>query len=127
MAEMKITLKHGYIAGKGTDDEICYKEVTFRELNSKDVIDAQLEAERVVIGENGKAVAYCSEVLMGLAMLRKQILWVGEIPGPLSPKQLYSFHPEDLELLSNAASKMDDLVTETAGRGRPDAAGDGAQ
>lgn len=121
MAEMKITLKHGYIAGKGTDDEIRYKEVTFRELTSKDVIDAQLEAERVVIGENGKAVAYCSEVLMGLALLRKQI------PGPLSLKQLYSFHPEDLELLSSSASKMDDLVTETAGRGRPDAAGDGAQ
>ncbi|HCI6319550.1 TPA: phage tail assembly protein [Klebsiella quasipneumoniae subsp. similipneumoniae] len=127
MAEMKITLKHGYVAGKGTDDEIRYTEVTFRELTSKDVIDAQLEAERVVIGENGKAVAYCSEVLMGLALLRKQILWVGEIPGPLSLKQLYSFHPEDLELLSSSASKMDDLVTETAGRGRPDAAGDGAQ
>ncbi|SYT14726.1 phage tail assembly protein [Klebsiella pneumoniae] len=127
MAEMKITLKHGYVAGKGTDDEIRYKEVTFRELTSKDVIDAQLEAERVVIGENGKAVAYCSEVLMGLALLRMQILWVGEIPGPLSLKQLYSFHPEDLELLSSTASKMDDLVTETTGRGRPDAAGDGAQ
>jgi phage FluMu protein gp41 len=91
MAEMKMTLKHGYIAGKGTDDEIRYKEVTFRELTSKDVIDAQLEAERVVIGENGKAVAYCSEVLMGLGMLRRQIASRGEIPGPLSLKQIYAF------------------------------------
>ncbi|SAP98046.1 Mu-like prophage FluMu protein gp41 [Klebsiella oxytoca] len=127
MAEMNITLKHGYVAGKGTDDEIRYKEVTFRELTSKDVIDAQLEAERVVIGENGKAVAYCSEVLMGLGMLRRQIASVGEIPGPLSLKQIYAFHPEDLELLSSKAAALDDLLSETAGRGRPGAAGDGAQ
>ncbi|CAH6294247.1 hypothetical protein AN2336V5_4053 [Klebsiella oxytoca] len=127
MAEMKITLKHGYVAGKGTDDEIRYTEVTFRELTSKDVIDAQLEAERVVIGENGKAVAYCSEVLMGLGMLRRQIASVGEIPGPLSLKQVCAFHPEDLELLSSKAAALDDLLSETASRGRSDAAGDGVQ
>jgi phage FluMu protein gp41 len=127
MAELTVTLKHGFITGKGTEDEARHSVVTFRELNSKDVIDAQLEAERVVIGDNGKAVAYCSEVLMGLALLRKQILSVGDIPGPLSLKQLYSFHPEDLELLSSKASAMDDLLAETANRGRTDAAGDGAQ
>lgn len=38
MAEMKITLKHGYIAGKGTDDEIRYTEVTFRELTQKTLL-----------------------------------------------------------------------------------------
>lgn len=95
MAQMTLTLIHGYVTGKGTDDEIRHRTVTFRELTSKDVIDAQLEAERVVIGENGKAVAYCSEVLMGLGMLRRQIASVGEIPGPLSLKQIYAFHPED--------------------------------
>ncbi|HBQ6087519.1 TPA: phage tail assembly protein [Klebsiella pneumoniae subsp. pneumoniae] len=127
MAQMTLTLIHGYVTGKGTDDEMRHKEVTFRELTSEDVINSQLAAERVVIGENGKAVAYCSEVLMGVELLRRQILKVGEIPGPLSLKQIYNFHPEDLEILSSKASSMDDLLTGTAGRGRPDADGDGAQ
>lgn len=127
MAQMTITLKRGFITGKGTTDEMRHNVVTFRELSSKDVIDAQLEAERVVVGENGKAVAYCSEVLMGIGMLRRQIASVGEIPGPLSLKQIYGFHPEDLELLSTRAAALDDLLSETALRGRTDAAGDGAE
>ena len=104
MAQTTIQLKHGYVTGKGTADETRHTEVTLRELDSRDVVESQLAAERVVIGDNGKAVAYCSEVLMGLELLRRQILKVGEIPGPLSQKQLYSFHPEDLELLSSKAS-----------------------
>ncbi|KEA51792.1 MULTISPECIES: phage tail assembly protein [Mangrovibacter] len=127
MAQMTCTLKHGLLTGKGTADEACHVDVTFRELNSEDVIKSQLAAERVVIGENGKAVAYCSEVLMGLEMLRRQILSVGTIPGPLNIKDLYRLHPEDLDLLTGMASKMDDLLAETGSRGRPDAAGDGAQ
>ncbi len=127
MAQMTIQLKHGFVTGKGTEDEACHISVTLRELTSQDVIESQLAAERVVVSENGKAVAYCSEVLMGLEMLRRQIREVGSIPGPLSIKQLYAFHPEDLEMLTTKASAMDDLLVETGKRGRSDAAGDGAQ
>ena len=126
MAQTTFTLKHGYLTGKGTEDETRHTTVILRELDSRDVVESQLAAERVVIGENGKAVAYCSEVLMGLEMLRRQIMSVGVIPGPLSVKQLYAFHPEDLELLTTKAAAMDELLAETANRGRPDAAGDGA-
>ncbi|EBU8551966.1 hypothetical protein DLC15_05210 [Salmonella enterica subsp. enterica serovar Telelkebir] len=125
MAQTTIPLIHGLVTGKGTEDEARHMVVTLRELNSKDVIDAQLESERVVIGPNGKAVAYCSEVLMGVELLRRQIASVGSIPGPLSLKQIYSFHPEDLKLLTERADAMDDMLTETATRGRADAAGDG--
>lgn len=127
MAQTTIILKHGYVTGKGTTDEARHTEVTLRELDSRDVVESQLAAERVVIGDNGKAVAYCSEVMMGLELLRRQILKVGEIPGPLSIKQLYSFHPEDLEVLSSKASSLDDMLVETTNRGRSDAAGDGSQ
>ncbi|EMP7137194.1 TPA: phage tail assembly protein [Serratia marcescens] len=127
MAQMTETLIHGLVTGKGTTDETTHKEVTLRELGSKDIVDAQLAAERVVIGENGKAVAYCSEVLMGLELLRRQIASIGSIPGPLSLKQLYQLHPEDLKLLTAKADALDDLLTEVADRGRPDADGDGAQ
>lgn len=81
MAQMSVKLKYGFVTGKGTEDEARHTSVTFRELTSEDVINSQLAAERVVIGENGKAVAYCSEVLMGLEMLRRQILSVGTILG----------------------------------------------
>ncbi|KFB90701.1 bacteriophage Mu Gp41 family protein, partial [Trabulsiella guamensis ATCC 49490] len=89
-------------------------EVKLRELTSKDIIDAQLAAERVVIGANGKAVAYCSEVLMGLELMRRQIALIGTIPGPLDMKQLHSLHPEDLKALTEKAAAMDNMLEETA-------------
>ncbi|CVG95766.1 Mu-like prophage FluMu protein gp41 [Serratia marcescens] len=127
MAQMTVTLIHGLVTGKGTTDEATHMEVTLRELGSKDIVDAQLAAERVVIGENGKAVAYCSEVLMGLELLRRQIASIGSIPGPLSLKQIYQLHPGDLKLLTEKADALDDLLNEVANRGRADAAGDGTQ
>lgn len=64
---------------------------------------------------------------MGLELLRRQIASIGSIPGPLSLKQLYQLHPEDLKLLTAKADALDDLLTEVADRGRPDADGDGTQ
>ncbi|EMS0101212.1 phage tail assembly protein, partial [Escherichia coli] len=93
MAELTFELKHGLLTGKGTADETLHKTVKLRELTASDVIDAQLAAERVVLGENGKAVAYCSEVLMGLEMMRRQVAAIGSIPGPLDMKQLRMLHP----------------------------------
>lgn len=127
MAQTTIPLIHGFITGKGTEDETRHMSIVLRELGSKDIVDAQLESERVVISPNGKAVAYCSEVLMGLELLRRQIASVGDMPGPLSLKQIYQFHPEDLKLLTERADAVDGLLVETATRGRSAAAGDGAQ
>ncbi|NCG50543.1 phage tail assembly protein [Serratia fonticola] len=125
MAKMTFPLKHGLVTGKGTTDEAKHIQVELRELNTKDIVESQLASERVVIGENGKAVAYCSEVMMGLEMLRRQILAIGSIPGPLSIKQIYQLHTEDLKLLTEKADAMDSLLTEVSDRGRTDAAGDG--
>ncbi|AWQ48406.1 phage tail assembly protein [Serratia marcescens] len=126
MAKMTVTLTHGLVTGKGSPDEATHRAVELRELNTQDVVESQLASERVVIGENGKAVAYCSEVMMGLEMLRRQIAAIGSIPGPLSLKQIYQLHPEDLKLLTERADDMDDLLSEVGQRGRADAAGDGA-
>lgn len=117
MATMEFELKHGLLTGKGTADETLHKTVKLRELTASDVIDAQLAAERVVLGENGKAVAYCSEVLMGLEMMRRQVAAIGSIPGPLDMKQLRMLHPADLELISTKAAALDDMLEEVATRG----------
>ncbi|MEG7608926.1 phage tail assembly protein [Citrobacter braakii] len=127
MAEMTFTLVHGLRTGKGTNDEMLHKDVTLRELTSRDVIESQLASERVVLGDNGKAVAYCSEVMMGLEMMRRQIKKIGEIPGPLDMNQIYALHPEDLKLLTEKGQAMDDMLGETAERGRHGADGSGAQ
>nr|WP_213680123.1 phage tail assembly protein [Serratia marcescens] len=125
MAQMTITLEHGLVTGKGTPDEARHMEVTLRELTSKDIIDAQLAAERVVMAENGKAVAYVSEVLYGLELLRRQIAQIGTMPGPLTVKQIHQFHPDDFRLLSARADAMDGMLSEVAERGRDDADGGG--
>ncbi|HGY4723283.1 TPA: phage tail assembly protein [Citrobacter amalonaticus] len=125
MAEMNFELIHGFTTGKGTTDEARHTTVSLRELTASDVIDAQLEAERVVLGDNGKAVAYCSEVLLGLALMRRQVAQVGAIPGPLDMKQLRQLHPADLELINDKAAAMDRMLDEVAARGRTDAAGSG--
>jgi phage FluMu protein gp41 len=127
MATIEFELIHGLRTGAGTTDEMLHKSVRLRELNSRDVIDSQLAAERVVMSENGKAVAYCSEVLMGVEMMRRQIASIGNIPGPLDMKQIYALHPEDLKLMTEKASQLDDLLEDTADRGRTDAAGSGTE
>ncbi|HGM7539543.1 phage tail assembly protein [Serratia marcescens] len=127
MAKMTVTLIYGLVTGKGSPDEATHMEVELRELTTQDVVESQLASERVVVGDNGKAVAYCSEVMMGLEMLRRQIAAIGSIPGPLSLKQIYQLHPADLKHLTEKTEAMDGLLTEVAERGRTDAAGDGTQ
>ncbi|MGC9829375.1 hypothetical protein P4I53_13945 [Escherichia coli] len=51
MAELTFPLVHGLRTGKGTTDEMLHKDVTLRELTSRDVIESQLASERVVIGD----------------------------------------------------------------------------
>ncbi|HCJ7758100.1 TPA: phage tail assembly protein [Citrobacter freundii] len=127
MAELNFELKHGLLTGKGTADETLHKTVRLRELTSKDIVDAQLASERVVIGANGKAVAYCSEVLYGLEMMRRQIAGIGSLPGPLSLELLYKLDPSDLKHLTEQAQAMDDMLEDVSERGRDDAAGGGTE
>ncbi len=62
---------------RGDEQSLLYREVGLRELTSADLIDAQLEAEKVVV-QNGKAVAYTSDVLYGLNLLCRQMEYIGE-------------------------------------------------
>lgn len=127
MAELTFDLKHGLLTGKGTADETLHKTVRLRELTSKDIVDAQMASERVVIASNGKAVAYCSEVIYGLEMMRRQIATLGNLPGPLSLELLYKLDPTDLKYLTEQAQALDDMLEDVSERGRDDAAGGGTE
>lgn len=123
MARVTFQLEHG-IPGKGSDDEsLLYREVGLRELTSADLIEAQVEAEKVVV-QNGKAVSYTSDVLYGLNLLCRQVEYIGEIRGPLDIKMLKKLHVDDFGLLQSKAQELDMALAEAlAERGRSNSAG----
>lgn len=124
MAVMTFELEHGYEMQDGEGKSTLQKEVGLRELTASDIIDSQIEAEQVVELASGKVAAYTSDVRMGLNMLCRQVEYLGDIPGPLTIKQLKKLHREDLTLLQNKAGDLDRLVMEAvAARGRVQAAG----
>ncbi|HAO9143659.1 TPA: hypothetical protein IRL91_004041 [Escherichia coli] len=96
--------------------------VTFRELTAKDSIDAESEAERLIETRNGP-VLVASPALRGIALLRRQIAAVGQIEGPLSPRQIGQLSERDLSRLMAAVSLLDSAMAGklVAERGRPDA------
>lgn len=123
MALITFELLHG-IEAKGSGDEpLLYREVGLRELTTADLIKAQLDAEKVVV-QNGKAVAYTSDVMYGLNLLCRQVDYIGEIKGPLSLKMLEKLHVDDFSMLQAKASELDDALMEAlAERGRSNSAG----
>ena len=96
--------------------------VTFRELTAKDSIDAESEAERLMETRNGP-VLVASPALRGIALLRRQIAAVGQIEGPLSPRQIGQLSERDLSRLMAAVSLLDSAMAGklVAERGRSDA------
>lgn len=96
--------------------------VTFRELTAKDSIDAETEAERLMETRNGP-VLVASPALRGIALLRRQIAAVGQIEGPLSPRQIGQLSERDLSRLMAATGLLDSAMAGklVAERGRPDA------
>jgi phage FluMu protein gp41 len=123
MAVMTFELEHGLKAMGSDNEPLLYREVGLRELTAADLIDAQLDSEKVIV-QNGKAIAYTSDVLYGLNLLCRQVEYIGEIKGPLDVKQLKRMHVDDLGMLQDKAQELDMALTEAlADRGRSDPAG----
>lgn len=127
MAVITFPLEHGLKAMGSGDEPLLYREVGLRELSTPDFIDAQLAAEKVVVHE-GKAVAYTSDVLYGLELLRRQIEYIGEIKGPIDIKIIRKLHTEDFDLVQRKARELDQALAEELAkrieaRGRSDSAG----
>lgn len=123
MALITFQLEHGLKAVGSGDEQLLYREVGLRELTAADLIDAQIDAEKVVV-QNGKAVAYTSDVLYGLNLLCRQVEYIGDLPGPLTINMIKKLHVEDFGLLQSKAQELDMALTEElAKRGRQDSAG----
>ena len=73
MALITFQLEHGLKAMGSGDEPLLYREVGLRELTAADLIDAQLDAEKVVV-QNGKAVAYTSALFQSAQSTYLEIL-----------------------------------------------------
>lgn len=113
MAIMTFDLVHGYTVGEST-----HTEVGLRKLTTGDYIDAQLAAEKVVV-QNGKAIAYTSDVMFGLEMLCRQVEYIGAVQGPFTVKDFRKLHEDDFQALQQQADALDNQLAEAlAERGR---------
>jgi phage FluMu protein gp41 len=113
MAIMTFDLTHGFKTETAT-----HTEVGLRKLTTGDYIDAQLAAEKVVV-QDKRALAYTSDVLMGLELLCRQIEYIGPIQGPFTIKDLRKLHEDDFTLIQNQGTALDNQLAEAlAERGR---------
>ncbi|WP_336844461.1 phage tail assembly protein, partial [Providencia rettgeri] len=74
-------------------------DVELRELTAGDLIDAEAASERVVMTNKGSALV-SSPSRMGYELLRRAIVRIGKINGPLPFEMLKKLHQDDLELIS---------------------------
>lgn len=127
MAIQKVTLKDGIKAG-----EKVYLNVSIRNLTAGDVMDANLDAERLEMvpqmDASGQVTGYGPEyvkspTLVAMHSLRRQLSIDGFLAAPLELETLRLFTPDDINTLSRMANAMDAADLEAIKRGRSDGAG----
>jgi phage FluMu protein gp41 len=126
---LKFELIHGLALG-----EKLHKHVELRAPTAGDVIDAQEEAEKLVYAMQDGNLApqlVTSPSLAGTHVLRRQIVKLGEIQGPLDLDVLRKLHLEDFELIQVKVAELDQALaarraaSEVNTRGRDDGGGGG--
>lgn len=127
MTNEKITLKDGLKVGEKT-----YLTVSLKSLTAGDVMDANLDAERLEMvpqmNAGGAITGYGAEyvkspTLVAMHTLRRQVSVVGLLDAPLEIEMLRKLSPDDINLLTGVANTMDAADLEAITRGRSDGAG----
>ena len=126
-----ITLIHGLAIGEDT-----HKEVVLREPTAGDILDAQEASERLMMvptPEGGaEPMLISSPSRSSMEVLRRQIVTIGDISGPLDEKLLRKLDPEDLDLLLAVTGNFDaggsnQVQKEVVRRGRDEGGRPGAE
>lgn len=131
MAQHTITLTKGITIG-----DVTHCVAVLREASALDVIEAAAESEKVVMVSQGldrhglpvlvpQLVA--SPTITGMNVLRRQIVKIGDIAGPIDDAYFSKLSPEDLNALQDAADTLQHAALEVAQRGRSDSAGGAAE
>jgi len=126
-----ITLIHGLAIGEDT-----HKEVVLREPTAGDILDAQEASERLMMvptPEGGaEPMLISSPSRSSVEVLRRQIVSIGDISGPLDEKLLRKLDPEDLDMLLAVTGNFDaggsnQVQKEVVRRGRDEGGRPGAE
>ena len=114
MSTVKVTLNDGLTIGENT-----YKEASLRLPTAGDLIDATEEAEKLIATPDGGYQLMASPTLVGLHTLRRQVVSIGEHPGPLTLNELRRLSAIDIAMLQSHAELLESsTLMETADRGR---------
>jgi phage FluMu protein gp41 len=104
-----------------------HMEVELRVPNAGDIIDGGMESERLVPTPDGGFVLVQSPYMVGLNVLRRQIVRIGSHRGPISLSELRMLSRDDLGLIQQRAEQLDQALAQgISDRGRAAAPGDGA-
>lgn len=109
---MHFTLKEGLPYGSGEAEERQF-DVEMRELTAGDLIDAESASERVVMTPKGSALV-SSPSRMGYELIRRSIVRIGKINGPLPFEMLKKLHTTDLEIISHHYDALQNAAINTA-------------
>lgn len=113
MATIKVKLNKGLRVGEKT-----HIDAEIREASVGDMLDAAEESERLVNTPDGYQLL-ASPTLVGVNVLRRQIVAIGDHPGPLTLGEIKKLDPSDLNLLQAEAQRLEAVsLKETADRGR---------
>lgn len=107
MATVNVTLKDGLTVG-----EHVYKDAEIREAGAGDMIDATEESERAVFIEGEGYKLLVSSTMLGLNTLCRQIVKIGEHPGPFTMAELKKLSARDLNLLQEKAIMLENASLE---------------
>jgi len=117
---LTLTLQGGItLTDTGSGAETVQREVELREPNAGDLIDAQAESEQLVHSKDDGYQLVMSPTLMNLNLLRRRIVRIGTIEGPITLNMLRRLTAGDLRSLNDAAIKHDAAaLLEVEQRGR---------
>ncbi|NDV20918.1 hypothetical protein GO013_16020 [Pseudodesulfovibrio sp. JC047] len=98
-------------------------EIVLREATGGDVIEAQEESEKLVMTADGPQLV-ASPTLVGMGVLRRQVVKIGDVDGPVDLVTLKRLSVYDLNQVQlkadamDAATEAEALKARTAMRGR---------
>jgi phage FluMu protein gp41 len=118
VATATLTLRDGLTVGA-----TIHTTAELREATAADLIDATAEAERLVATPQGEWVIVPSQTLLGLHVLRRQVLRIGAHAGPLTLAELRKLSAYDLNALQGAALGLEAASLGGARAGEPGSAG----
>ena len=117
MATATVTLEKGLKIG-----EVTHLEAEVREPSAGDILDASEESERLIPTPTGYQLIP-SPTLVGVHVMRRQIVRIGDHPGPLTLAEIRKLSSGDLQRLQQTAQRLEDAAGKgIEGRGRLDKA-----